>query len=99
MLGLGLRNHGLRYHGGRPARKAVEFLPCNTKALTPKTGGARTTTTSQEARSILVTYEICNLLFPHDAILRERTTAHAWTDGPPPATFTVPQRTLCAVRP
>ena len=23
----------------------------------------------------------------------------AWTDGPPPATFTVAQRTLCAVRP
>ena len=80
MLGLGLRNHGLRYHGGRPARKAVEFLPCNTKALTPKTGGARTTTTSQEARSILVTYEICNIYCPHDAILRERTD-RARVDG------------------
>lgn len=29
----------LRYHGGRPAPKAVQFLLCNTKALTPKTGG------------------------------------------------------------
>jgi hypothetical protein len=25
-------------------------------------------------------------------------TAHAWTDGPPPATFMVAQRTLCATR-
>jgi len=27
-----------------------------------------------------------------------RNTAHTWTDGPPPATFTVAQRTLYAVR-
>ena len=38
------------------------------------------------------------VLYPHDAILRESTqSARVWTDGAPPATFTVTQRTVCAL--
>ena len=37
-------------------------------------------------------------IYPHDAILRESTqSARVWTDGAPPATFTVTQRTVYAL--
>ena len=47
---------------------------------------------------LLVNYGVWLNLSPSRDSAR-RNMAHAWTDGPPPATPTVAQRTLCAVRP